>query len=26
VLRLCRGYRLPEPVRLADKLSKGGAI
>lgn len=23
VLRLCRGYRLPEPTRLADKLSKG---
>ncbi|MBI1885279.1 MAG: deoxyribonuclease V [Chloroflexi bacterium] len=23
VLRLCRGYRLPEPVRLADALSKG---
>ena len=22
-LRLCRGYRLPEPIRLADKLSKG---
>jgi deoxyribonuclease V len=22
-LRLCRGYRLPEPTRLADKLSKG---
>lgn len=22
-LRLCRGYRLPEPARLADKLSKG---
>jgi deoxyribonuclease V len=22
VLRLCRGYRLPEPVRLADRLSK----
>jgi deoxyribonuclease V len=26
VLRLCRGYRLPEPIRLADRLSKGGAI
>ncbi len=24
VLRLCRGYRLPEPIRLADRLSKGG--
>jgi deoxyribonuclease V len=23
VLRLCRGYRLPEPIRLADRLSKG---
>ncbi len=23
VLRLCRGYRLPEPARLADHLSKG---
>lgn len=23
VLRLCRGYRLPEPARLADQLSKG---
>ena len=23
VLRLCRGYRLPEPTRLADQLSKG---
>jgi deoxyribonuclease V len=23
VLRVCRGYRLPEPTRLADKLSKG---
>jgi deoxyribonuclease V len=23
VLRLCRGYRLPEPIRLADQLSKG---
>jgi len=23
VLRLCRGYRLPEPIRVADKLSKG---
>ncbi len=23
VLRLCRGYRLPEPIRLADHLSKG---
>ncbi len=22
VLRLCRGYRLPEPARLADRLSK----
>ncbi len=22
-LRLCRGYRLPEPARLADRLSKG---
>ncbi len=26
VLRLCRGYRLPEPIRLADKLSKGPLI
>jgi len=26
VLRLCRGYRLPEPIRLADRLSKGVAI
>lgn len=25
-LRLCRGYRLPEPVRLADQLSKGRAL
>ena len=25
VLRLCRGYRLPEPIRIADKLSKGRA-
>jgi deoxyribonuclease V len=24
VLRLCRGYRLPEPIRLADRLSKDG--
>jgi len=24
VLRLCRGHRLPEPIRLADRLSKGG--
>lgn len=24
VLRLCRGYRLPEPIRLADRLSKAG--
>ncbi len=23
VLRVCRGYRLPEPTRLADQLSKG---
>jgi deoxyribonuclease V len=23
VLRLCRGYRIPEPIRLADRLSKG---
>lgn len=23
VLRLCRGYRLPEPLRLADRASKG---
>ena len=23
VLRLCRGYRLPEPIRVADRLSKG---
>jgi len=23
VARLCRGYRLPEPTRLADRLSKG---
>lgn len=23
VLRLCRGHRLPEPIRLADQLSKG---
>ncbi len=23
VVRLCRGYRLPEPIRLADRLSKG---
>ena len=23
VLRLCRGVRLPEPIRLADRLSKG---
>lgn len=23
VLHLCRGYRLPEPIRLADRLSKG---
>lgn len=23
VLRFCRGYRLPEPTRLADQLSKG---
>ncbi len=23
VVRLCRGYRLPEPTRLADRLSKG---
>ncbi len=23
VLRVCRGYRLPEPIRLADQLSKG---
>ena len=22
VLRLCRGYRLPEPIRVADRLSK----
>ncbi|MBI2913644.1 MAG: deoxyribonuclease V [Chloroflexi bacterium] len=26
VLRLCRGYRLPEPIRLADALSKGRPI
>lgn len=24
VLRLCRGYRIPEPIRIADRLSKGG--
>ncbi len=26
VLRLCRGYRLPEPTRLADQLSKGRSL
>ncbi len=26
VLRFCRGYRLPEPIRIADKLSKGRAL
>ena len=26
LLRLCRGYRLPEPSRLADQLSKGRAL
>jgi deoxyribonuclease V len=26
VLRLCRGVRLPEPIRLADRLSKGHAL
>jgi deoxyribonuclease V len=25
VLACCRGYRLPEPTRLADKLSKDNA-
>lgn len=26
VLRLCRGYRLPAPIRLADQLSKGRSL
>ena len=26
VLRVCRGYRLPEPTRLADQLSKGRTL
>ncbi len=26
VLRLCRGRRLPEPIRVADQLSKGAQL
>ena len=25
-LRLCQGFRLPEPIRVADHLSKGGSV
>ena len=25
ILRLCQGFRLPEPIRVADRISKGGS-